>query len=258
MNSIWDKAQKTDARYVKRFQRAGGFSGTAINPTWLAKRATEEFGPCGFGWGIEPVREEWVSGPGGVVVHVLLARLWYKFQPVNGTTAEVQRGEILQYGQTTFVNEKGRVDEEAPKKSLTDAMSKCLSLLGFASDVYLGLWDDSKYVAEREREAAEAERAGLPNPAVLSAVAEEQARVRNEDSELADGLIAMLPALTDEDSVASWCHHNGYTSRCLASGPKVRLWNALRKHVDSLRLGISPHTLKRWIGESPEPSIEAE
>lgn len=247
--SIWNKAQKTDARYVKRFQRAGGFSGTAINPTWLAKRATEEFGPCGIGWGIEPAREEWREAPGGIVVHVLLARLWYV---IDG-----KRGEILQYGQTTFVDAKGRVDEEAPKKSLTDAMSKCLSLLGFAADVYLGLWDDSKYVAEREAEAAAAEREGLPDMQALSAVAEEQARVRNADAKFAQELIEMFPSLTTEDSVANWCHHHGHISRSLSSGAKMKVWTALRKCAEPL--GIEANTLKQWIRDAPGPaSIDEE
>ena len=39
------------------------------------------------------------------------------------------------------------VDEDAPKKSVTDGMVKCLSMLGFAGDIFSGQWDDSKYVA---------------------------------------------------------------------------------------------------------------
>ena len=36
---------------------------------------------------------------------------------------------------------------DAPKKSATDGMVKCLSMLGFAGDIFSGQWDDSKYVA---------------------------------------------------------------------------------------------------------------
>jgi hypothetical protein len=38
------------------------------------------------------------------------------------------------------------VDEDAPKKSVTDGMVKCLSMLGFAGDIFSGQWDDSAYV----------------------------------------------------------------------------------------------------------------
>jgi len=45
------------------------------------------------------------------------------------------------------------VDEEAPKKSLTDAMKKCLSLLGVCSDVFMGEFDDRTYVEAAQLES---------------------------------------------------------------------------------------------------------
>ena len=36
-------------------------------------------------------------------------------------------------------------DEDAPKKSVTDAMVKALSFIGFAGDIFSGIWDDWKY-----------------------------------------------------------------------------------------------------------------
>jgi hypothetical protein len=162
---IWDAVFKTDPRYVKEFSRGGGFKGTAINATWLARKATETFGPIGIGWGLEIVEERMLEGAPildgngaricNELIHCLRVKLWY----VHGG----QRGEVIQFGQTTFVskNKYGvQTDEEAPKKSLTDAMSKCLSLLGFASDVHMGLWDDNKYVASRWADVKEQAAAG--------------------------------------------------------------------------------------------------
>jgi hypothetical protein len=61
-----------------------------------------------------------------------------------------KRGVIEQMGQTraeyTSAGGKHIVDEDAPKKSVTDGMVKCLSMLGFAGDIFSGQWDDSKYV----------------------------------------------------------------------------------------------------------------
>lgn len=61
-----------------------------------------------------------------------------------------KRGEIEQMGQTrsSYVTSAGKftVDEDAPKKSVTDGMVKCLSMLGFAGDIFSGQWDDSRYV----------------------------------------------------------------------------------------------------------------
>lgn len=157
---IWEKVEKTDPKYTKQFSRGGGFKGTATNATYLARKATETFGPCGTGWGINVISEEvFVGAPhiiDGVVVandaiHKVHARLWYV---IDG-----KRGEVEQFGQTQIVgrNKNGfYTDEEAPKKSLTDAMSKCLSLLGFSSDIHLGLYDDNKYVAGLRKEFSEA------------------------------------------------------------------------------------------------------
>jgi len=120
----------------------------------LAKLATDQFGPVGIGWGFEVVREEYRNGqPYFIdsvvahheVIHILYVKFWYI---LDGST-----GTIYHYGQTTFTGKRNNgdffTDEEAPKKSLTDAVSKCLVQLGFAANIYMGVWDDSKYVNDR-------------------------------------------------------------------------------------------------------------
>lgn len=153
---IWDQVEKTDPFYTKQFSRTGGFRGTATNATYLAMRATEIFGPAGIGWGVEIVDEQIMQGApiiidGNPVAHELIhkvrAKLWYML--------DGQRGEVIQFGQTQFVgrNKNGLyTDEEASKKSLTDAMTKCLSLLGFAADIHSGRYDDNKYVNDLRAE----------------------------------------------------------------------------------------------------------
>ena len=42
----------------------------------------------------------------------------------------------------------GGLDDEAPKKAMTDAMTKGFSHLGISADVFLGLFDNNKYVQE--------------------------------------------------------------------------------------------------------------
>ena len=153
--ALWQRVEKTDPQYTKPFSRGGGFRGTAVNGTYLARKATEVFGPIGIGWGLEILDEELMQGaPLGdgafELVHKVRVKLWY--------VLDGQRGEVVQFGQTTFVgrNKNGLyTDEEAPKKSLTDAMSKCLSLLGFSADVHLGRFDDNKYVNDLRQEFAE-------------------------------------------------------------------------------------------------------
>ncbi len=165
---LWSAVETTDIDATKPFNRGGGFRGTAVNATYLARRATEQFGPMGIGWGLEILDESIMEGipldDKGVreKIHKVRVKLWYKLSSERGR----ERGEVIQFGQTTFVgrNKFGLfTDEEAPKKSLTDAMSKCLSLLGFSADVYLGRFDDNKYVAQlREEKARQHQEESLP------------------------------------------------------------------------------------------------
>ncbi len=168
-SSLWALACTTDPRYTKEFKRGGGFSGTAINPTYQNMKATELFGPVGMGWGWEIEKEDYVPGAAFVIEgqvthevnHVIRLALWYlvtqefvkmmpEAEPFLG-----QKCKVIHYGQTAFVgkNKFGAfTDEEAPKKSLTDAISKCLACLGFSADIHLGLYDSNKYVNDRKNE----------------------------------------------------------------------------------------------------------
>jgi hypothetical protein len=140
---LWESVEKTDPKYTKAFSKAGGFSGTAINATYLIRKATALWGPMGGTWGPEVVDDRYVAGGEGIIIHVLRINLRHP------------HGSVPSYGQTTFVgkNKNGIfTDEEAPKKSLTDATTKALSMLGFSADVFLGLYDDNKYVNDRKHE----------------------------------------------------------------------------------------------------------
>lgn len=148
--ALWGSVETTDPYYTKSFKKGGGFSGTATNATYLVKKATMTFGPIGIGWGWTVLDERLLEGAGGTQIHRVHLRLWYKW---NG-----EKGEIEHFGQTEFAGKRNNgnfyTDEEAPKKSLTDAVTKCLSLLGFAADVHLGMYDDNKYVNNLKDEFA--------------------------------------------------------------------------------------------------------
>lgn len=148
--TLWDRVEATDPAYTKQFNRGGGFSGTGINATYLAKKATKCFGPMGIGWGVDIVGEDFIEGHildketgQKCIIHRVKVKLWY--------VSDGSRGEVTHFGQTTFVgsNKYGTyTDEEAPKKSLTDATTKALSMLGFGADIFMGLYDDQEYREE--------------------------------------------------------------------------------------------------------------
>ena len=138
---LWQSVCVTDPRAVKPIT-GKQYKGNSPKPYWVIQRATEVFGPCGLGWGVKILSERFERF-GDEALHIAHVMVWYM--------QDGKRCEIEQMGQTraAYISAAGKhiVDEDAPKKSATDGMVKCLSMLGFAGDIFSGQWDDSKYVA---------------------------------------------------------------------------------------------------------------
>lgn len=151
---IWDQVKKTDLKWTK--ESSGGAGLTSINGMYCTMRATELFGPCGLGWGYEVleeriddgVQQKHQSGDYVTKTHTIKIKLWYKVGE--------DRGEIVHFGHTPYImrSKHGAYqDDEAPKKSLTDAIKKCLSMIGVGADIHLGQFDDQSYKADLVLEA---------------------------------------------------------------------------------------------------------
>ncbi|QCG93907.1 hypothetical protein E6C67_08125 [Azospirillum sp. TSA2s] len=147
---FWSDLSRTDPKFTKPFKRAGGFTGTDINPTWRIMRMTERFGPCGTGWGT--TKPEYTAHQIGEATAVYCTLgLWYvengaKSEPVYGVG-----GDIVSKKRD---DGKIAVDDEAYKKAFTDALGNAMKAIGVSADVFLKQFDDSKY---RETVAAEFE-----------------------------------------------------------------------------------------------------
>lgn len=165
---IWRSVMRTDPRYTKDLAGAG-FEGTSINAEYMVMRATEIFGPIGTGWGFEVMEDRMLpgapmseaiyedkkfvgnrllrDGDGTLITeknHSIKIKFWYA---IEGDI----RGEVEAYGATKYLYKTKNgitCDGEAQKKSLTDAIKKALSLLGFSADVWLGLYDQAEYKQE--------------------------------------------------------------------------------------------------------------
>ena len=155
---IWDRVEQTDPSATLS-AKVNGQQITSIKGHHMVKKATEVFGPIGIGWGYKVTEERFDQGGeirndkneviGREVGHVTKIELWYEL--------DGKRGTVEQYGCTPFTYKSKwgvTTDTEAPKKSLTDAMKKALSMIGFSADIFLGMYDDGDYVAERKSEAA--------------------------------------------------------------------------------------------------------
>jgi len=168
---IWDAVSKTNPAYTKKVNQRGGFTAIAAHSQIL--EATRQFGPIGIGWGYdagEPLfREDLIIIP---------VTIWHG-------NRENAFGPL--YGSAELVSDKGRVDHDAPKKATTDALTKGLSQLGFNADVFLGLFDDNKYVERVRQEFAD----GAANADLITA-----AQVK-ELEKLAEEVGASLGAFCD-------------------------------------------------------------
>lgn len=171
---LWDRLGKTDPSHTKQFKRSGGFSGTAIKPMWSYRRMTEEYGPCGEGWGVNEPSFQVVSGPEGEVLVYCTVSIWHggREKTVFGVGGDKVVGK----------NKYGLVsDDEAFKKAFTDAVTNALKLIGVGADVHMGMFDDSKYVSERKQDEARTKSA-VPNESRMQFIAQCRETIRKEIS----------------------------------------------------------------------------
>ena len=138
--SIWDQVKHTNPKYTKPFSKFGGKTLTTIDPMYQIQVMTGIFGPVGKGW---TYNVNYTYTDKNVFAEVLVKyfdKSWHEFGPVSSVQA--------------LYKKNGGLDDEAPKKAMTDAMTKAFSHLGMSADVFLGKFDDSKYVENLEKEFA--------------------------------------------------------------------------------------------------------
>jgi hypothetical protein len=162
---IWNAYAATDPRHTKQVSYGRKF--TAIDTYYQIMRATEAFGPWGEGWG-------WTSENETVVALFedkplnfakVTLELWYMQGDVRCVCGAVVAMNLL-------VSAKGVPDEEAFKKATTDACTKALSYLGFSADVFMGKFDDNRYVqnVKAEFEKKDQAVAAVLPPEVVAAI----------------------------------------------------------------------------------------
>lgn len=136
---LWNAVSKTNPKHTKDVNQRGGF--TAIDAQYQIMAATEQFGPLGVGWGYTT---------GEMVFQDTLL-----YMPVTLWHGSRDNTFGPMVGCEEWKSAKGRVDSDASKKATTDGLTKLLSQLGFNADVFLGKFDDQKYVEQMKKEFAE-------------------------------------------------------------------------------------------------------
>lgn len=142
---LWKSVEKTDPKHTKK-AKISGMSITAIAPQYQVLKATEQFGPYAVNWGFSNIEFDFSL----IESHKLVVFKGDFFCPegkcqiVNSAKIYMDRAETM-------------VDADFAKKMETDALTKVLSKMGFNADVFMGRYDDHKYVQQVTEEFKEPE-----------------------------------------------------------------------------------------------------
>lgn len=131
--NVWNQVCNTPPERTQKFSyTAGGKTFNDINQQYRIQCLTEQFGPCGQGWGYD-ILERWRENWGAAECCYVMLRIWYIQDGARCETGPQIGGTMVQYS-----------PDECWKMSVTDALGKCAALLGVAADIYLGTFD-TKY-----------------------------------------------------------------------------------------------------------------
>ena len=140
---LWNAVEKTDPKYTKP-AKIGGMKITAIAPQYQIKLATEQFGSYGKGFGFKDIELDY-----SLVEAMQLIVFKGTFFFPGGEFVIINSNKLYMNREQTMV------DADFAKKIETDALTKALSKLGFNADVFMGRFDDVRYVDEMKEEFKE-------------------------------------------------------------------------------------------------------
>ena len=97
--------------------------------------ATEQFGPYGAAWGLKNIERDFTLLDKYELI--LFSAVFY----YPGGEFEISTSMPI-----WISKQKGKLDNDIIKKAETDILTKALSKIGFNADVFMGLFDDNRYV----------------------------------------------------------------------------------------------------------------
>lgn len=222
--NIWNQVCRPPGWALKKITGGRLHGMTDIMPQWRYKVMTEIYGPCGSGWSYDIVRTWTEPGPAGEVMAFVMINLKVKgyeyYIPGIGGSALIAKEKLGLHP-----------SDEAYKMATTDALSVAMKIIGVGADIYMGLWDGSKYKTVEPQKIT-------PEP------------VNNERVNTAT---SWLKSKIDEDNIeANWSDmQNAY----------ARLSNNERMAIDELMKEKAPNSnksyrnlLKEYLAYTPTPS----
>lgn len=145
---FYKKFCEVPADALKKIQ-AGRLRGMSdVNPMWRMKRMTEIFGPAGFGWRYEIVKQ-WTEAYGNEVKCFCNVNLYVRDPETKEWSAPIpgNGGSSI----VTMESKGAYVNDEGYKMALTDALSIAMKPLGIGANIWYGPkatgHNESKYEA---------------------------------------------------------------------------------------------------------------
>ena len=137
---LWNRVEKTNPKYTKN-AKLSGRDITAISPQYQIMQVTEQFGVYGEKWGFKNIvlSYDLVEKCNLVVFKGTFFFPNGEFEIINSCKLYMDRNLTM-------------VDDNFAKKIETDALTKAISKLGFNADIFMGKFDDVRYVEEMKKE----------------------------------------------------------------------------------------------------------
>jgi len=148
---LWKAVEETDPNHTKKVTFGANF--TSINATYQIMNATEQFGTYGNLWGIESIEYEYIDLVNEQIM--VLAKAIFRYPIDANLIATFPISSTIMMQEYSKKWKSLQVDDEWAKKIETDITTKALSKLGFNADVFLGMYDDNKYINSLKKKYAE-------------------------------------------------------------------------------------------------------
>lgn len=140
---LWHRIEKTNPNFTKNANVRGNKI-TSIAPQFQIMNVTSEFGVYGKTWGFKKLDLDYALAEtfGLIVLNAVFFFPDGEFEIKNSINIWTD-------------NAKTRIDSDFAKKIETDTLTKAISKLGFNADIFMGKFDDVKYLAEVTKEFSE-------------------------------------------------------------------------------------------------------
>lgn len=126
---LWNSVCTTDPDYVKEVSY-GSRKFSTVDAYWRLREATALWGPYGAKWGLKNMEHKFIGEDQKTcILHAVFFYPGGQFETTNSIV----------------------VGQDFMKKLETDTLTKAMSKIGFSADVFMGQFDDERYVTEQRK-----------------------------------------------------------------------------------------------------------